>query len=68
LKIQKDRNIFLKLTIEEYNFYSHSFGFIIPVILIVANLSFHSAGGGGAHPLLGARGGERPSFASVRIS
>ena len=28
--LQKDKNIFLKLTIVEYNFYNNSFGFIIP--------------------------------------
>ena len=61
LKIQKDKNIFLKLTIEEYNFYNHSFGFIIPVILIVANLSFHSAVGGRAPPFR-CQGGRAPQF------
>ena len=30
LRIQKDKNIFFKLTILEYNFYNISFGFIIP--------------------------------------
>ena len=32
LRIQKDKNIFFKLTILEYNFYNNSFSFIIPEI------------------------------------
>jgi len=43
------------------NFYNNSIGFLIPVILIFAILSFFSfCRGGRAPPLSGARGGRVP--------
>ena len=60
LRIQKDKNIFFKLTMANTisTITLLVLLFLTPVILIFTNLSFHSAGGGHAPPPpSGSRGG-----------